>query len=96
MLPQHFYENVFCDFAQYDSVSTPSGGMYCCAKAGVGMLTKVMATELSGHGIRVNTVRPGLTNTEFVQGLSNKDYETVSAPFLQRMLIRRLIESKEV
>lgn len=32
---------------------------YCAAKAGLGMLTKVMALELGGDGISVNAVAPG-------------------------------------
>jgi NAD(P)-dependent dehydrogenase (short-subunit alcohol dehydrogenase family) len=32
---------------------------YCAAKAGLGLLTKVMALELGEHGITVNAVAPG-------------------------------------
>ncbi|GAA4438406.1 SDR family oxidoreductase [Actinokineospora soli] len=32
---------------------------YCAAKAGLGMVTKVMAMELAEHGITVNSVAPG-------------------------------------
>ena len=32
---------------------------YCSAKAGLGMLTKVLALELAEHGILVNSVAPG-------------------------------------
>ena len=43
----------------------PAEGMsaYCTAKAGVAMLTKVAAMELGHRGIRVNTVAPGLVET---------------------------------
>ncbi|MEX1106056.1 MAG: SDR family NAD(P)-dependent oxidoreductase [Ilumatobacteraceae bacterium] len=43
----------------------PSAGMaaYCTAKAGVAMLTRVAAMELGERGIRVNTVAPGLVET---------------------------------
>src|SRR4051794_29690883 len=36
---------------------------YCTAKAGVAMLTQCGALELADHGIRVNCVSPGLTET---------------------------------
>ena len=37
---------------------------YCTAKAGLGMLTKVLALELGEHGITVNAVAPGEIATE--------------------------------
>lgn len=37
---------------------------YCSAKAGLGMLTKVLALELGEHGITVNSVAPGEISTE--------------------------------
>jgi NAD(P)-dependent dehydrogenase (short-subunit alcohol dehydrogenase family) len=39
------------------------GGMYCAAKAGLDILTRVMALELAEHGIAVNAVAPGHTAT---------------------------------
>jgi NAD(P)-dependent dehydrogenase (short-subunit alcohol dehydrogenase family) len=36
---------------------------YCAAKAGVGMLTKVLALELAEHDITVNSVAPGKIST---------------------------------
>ena len=38
-------------------------GDYCVSKAGVWMLTKVLANELAQHGIRVNALGPGLVET---------------------------------
>jgi NAD(P)-dependent dehydrogenase (short-subunit alcohol dehydrogenase family) len=43
----------------------PAEGMvaYCAAKAGVAMVTKVAAMELGHRNIRVNTIAPGLVET---------------------------------
>jgi NAD(P)-dependent dehydrogenase (short-subunit alcohol dehydrogenase family) len=45
--------------------ASPAMGIYGIAKAGVEMLTKVMASELAGHGVRVNAVAPGMVRTDF-------------------------------
>jgi len=36
---------------------------YCCSKAAVDMLVRVAAAELGAHGIRVNALGPGVTDT---------------------------------
>jgi NAD(P)-dependent dehydrogenase (short-subunit alcohol dehydrogenase family) len=41
----------------------PGFAAYCVAKAGLGMLTQVMARELAPHGIRVVSVAPGAVAT---------------------------------
>ncbi len=42
-------------------------GAYAAAKAGVLMMTKVMAMELAANSIRVNAVCPGVIVTDFTQ-----------------------------
>ncbi len=54
----------------------PEMGAYCIAKAGVVMLTRVLAVELAQYNIRVNAVAPYMVKTKFSQPLWN-DPETL-------------------
>lgn len=49
-------------------------GPYCAAKAGVVALTSVLAMELGPHGINVNCVGPGLTDTGRMQRTTTPAY----------------------
>jgi len=46
-------------------VAYEGGSAYCAAKAGELQITKALRLELSGTGVRVSTVDPGLAETEF-------------------------------
>ncbi|MBS0194753.1 MAG: glucose 1-dehydrogenase [Proteobacteria bacterium] len=47
----------------------PGQGVYSMTKAGIVNLTQGMAREWAAHGIRVNAVLPGLTDTKFAGAL---------------------------
>jgi NAD(P)-dependent dehydrogenase (short-subunit alcohol dehydrogenase family) len=63
------------------------GTAYACAKAGVEMLGRNAALELSAQKIRVNTVSPGLTDTPLTAMF--KAVPGVEAAFFERIPMRR-------
>jgi NAD(P)-dependent dehydrogenase (short-subunit alcohol dehydrogenase family) len=78
-------------------------GAYAVAKAGVIMLTKVMARELAGSGIRVNAVCPGVITTDFTRWrfdlearLLNSTKENREAEMIRTIPLGRLGSSEEV
>jgi NAD(P)-dependent dehydrogenase (short-subunit alcohol dehydrogenase family) len=54
------------------SVPFPHRLAYCVSKAGLNMMTKVMAIEWAARGVRVNAIAPGYVETEIVKTLSQK------------------------
>jgi len=46
-----------------------SSSVYSIAKAGVIMLTKVLAVELASYNIRVNSIAPGWVKTELIRSV---------------------------
>lgn len=46
----------------------PRQTAYCISKAGVAMMTKVMALDYAGKGIKVNCIAPGPTDTPMMSG----------------------------
>lgn len=49
--------------------AAPLLGAYSVSKAGVDMLTKVLAKELASVGIRVNAISPGMVETSFSEAI---------------------------
>jgi NAD(P)-dependent dehydrogenase (short-subunit alcohol dehydrogenase family) len=78
-------------------------GAYAVAKAGVVMLTKVMAKELAGSNIRVNAVCPGVIATDFTRWrfdlearILNSTKEDREAEMVRTIPLGRLGSSEEV
>jgi NAD(P)-dependent dehydrogenase (short-subunit alcohol dehydrogenase family) len=52
------------------AVPFPQRLAYCVSKAGVDMMTRVMAIEWAARGVRVNCIAPGYIETPFIAGLA--------------------------
>lgn len=57
------------------------GGAHCCSKAGLTLLTKVLAMELGQHNITVNAVAPGLIDVP-----AQRDEMNLSSDYKNRYL----------
>ena len=53
----------------------PAGVMYPTSKFAVNGMTKSLSRELAPHGIRVNAVAPGVTETDMVKNLPKEMIE---------------------
>ena len=75
------------------NVSTVGGAHYTAAKAGILGFTRHLAKEEAGYGITVNSVCPGLIDTEMVRDtISDERADAYAASFP----IQRLGEPEEV
>ena len=75
-------------------VGAPNTTAVCAAKGGVRLLAKAGACELGPEKIRVNSIHPGLTDTEvgkvFTSGLNEKNFVKSNIP------MGRMASSKEI
>jgi NAD(P)-dependent dehydrogenase (short-subunit alcohol dehydrogenase family) len=63
-------------------IGTPGLAAYCASKGAVRLLTKAAAIECArfGFGIRVNSVHPGLIDTDMLRNLFRETVEIGIAP----------------
>lgn len=79
-------------------VGLPQRAAYSASKGAVLAMTRAMAADHVGEGIRVNCVSPGTVNTAWVERLlaSAPDPSTLAAELRARQPINALIEPEEV
>jgi NAD(P)-dependent dehydrogenase (short-subunit alcohol dehydrogenase family) len=77
----------------YGKVGTKGESPYCCAKAGIVGLTKSLAKEFGGKGIRVNAVMPGLTNTPTIKQMMHPKYQEA---FVRETPLARIADPDEI
>ena len=54
------------------NVASINRGEYCISKAGLSMVTQLLAVRLGGHDIPVYEVRPGVISTDMTAGVKEK------------------------
>ena len=76
---------------------------YAATKAALISITKSAALSLGPHGIRVNAVAPGITNTPLTQGIAKQraeirgvSPEETLAPVVNALPLRRMAEPNEI
>jgi NAD(P)-dependent dehydrogenase (short-subunit alcohol dehydrogenase family) len=75
-------------------MGAPFQGVYAMTKAAVISMTKTLAVELGGAGIRVNAIAPGLIDTKFAQALTSDD--SIKGHVLERCAIKRVGQPAEI
>lgn len=79
-------------------IARPGIAHYASSKAGINMLTKVLAVELAPHDITVNAVCPGVIETETVRSQAQKSPESQAEmdAKLQKIPLARLGKPEEI
>lgn len=72
----------------------PGMGVYCVTKAGVIMLTEVLAAELAPLNIQVNAIAPGFVKTKFSAAIWSN--EAMNAAVLAGIPQQRMAEPREI
>ena len=75
-------------------MAAPMQGVYGMTKAAVISMTKTLAMELGGSGIRVNAIAPGLVETKFAQVLV--DNEALRSSIVNRTAAGRVGQPKDI
>ena len=75
-------------------IPQPGMGVYCVSKAGVIMLTEVLAAELAPFNIQVNAIAPGFVKTKFSAAIWSN--EAMNAAVLAGIPQQRMAEPEEI
>ncbi len=75
-------------------VALPRLVAYCASKAGIVMLTKVLAAEWAQHNILVNGIGPSFVETDFTAGLRAND--KIYNDLMSRNPLKRFAKPEEI
>ena len=74
-------------------------GLYSASKAAVRAMVRGLATDLKPHGIRVNTLSPGVTVTPIMEkglGLNDEELETLKSSIAQQAPSGRIGHPRDI
>jgi len=78
-------------------MAVPDGAAYCAAKAAIYSMTKSLALEFAGDGIRVNALGPGPIDTPILRsGRSEAEYQAALVSIAKGLPMGRLGQPDEV
>lgn len=75
-------------------VGLPDHAAYCASKAALDAITRVLAVEWGGHGIRTNSVNPTVTLTPMAEMAWSDPAK--AGPMQARIPMRRFVQPREV
>ncbi len=83
--------------SDYAVMAVPAAAAYCAAKSAIYSMTKSLALEFAGDGIRVNALGPGPIDTPILHsGRSDTEYRQARVSIAERLPIGRLGRPEEV
>ncbi len=78
-------------------MAVPDGAAYCAAKSAIYSMTKSLALEFAGNGIRVNALGPGPIDTPILRsGRNEAEYQAARVAYAERLPLGRLGRPEEV
>jgi NAD(P)-dependent dehydrogenase (short-subunit alcohol dehydrogenase family) len=75
-------------------LAAPRLAAYAASKGGLDMLTRTLAVEWAGSGVRVNAVAPGYVETEMTEGL--RRHERWSRELIGKVPLGRFATTQEI